>query len=421
MTQSLTSNSVSLAANVGIKDGANLDAFSRLRVSNPVTLFESTFRYDVAPLQYEQLTSSGTIAHDSTDSNALLSISAATGLAALQSYRWIRYQPGKSQMALLTFTMGAAVTNAIKRAGLYSATNSGATVTVQNGIYLEQTSSSLFVCLTNAGSQADQAIAQASWNLDKLDGTGSSGIILDITKSQILVIDLQWLGVGRVRVGFDIGGNIIYVHEFRNANFVTDVYAQTATLPIRFELVSTASATAEFRPICAAVISEGGVESVLGYSFASEWTGTAGNGTRVHIGSIRPFLTFNSIPVRYPIEIQTIETMVTGVNPVIFELCFGATFSAGPTWAGAAFNSYSGAELTTAGGTISTSPIIASAWYNTSSGVSKSSATKSIAELYNLVLNAAGANIALGTMSLYATGIGGTSACRAYINWKELR
>ena len=91
-----------------IKDSANLDAFSRVRVSTPVTLFESTFRYDLAPLQYEQITSSGTITHDATDSNALLSISAATGLAALQSYRWVRYQPGKSQLVLITFTLGTA-------------------------------------------------------------------------------------------------------------------------------------------------------------------------------------------------------------------------------------------------------------------------------------------------------------------------
>lgn len=88
---------------VAIRDGANLDAFSRLRISSPTGIFDSTFRYDLAPLQYEQITSSGTITHDATDSNALLSISAATGLAALQSYRWIRYQPGRSQLVAINW------------------------------------------------------------------------------------------------------------------------------------------------------------------------------------------------------------------------------------------------------------------------------------------------------------------------------
>ena len=65
-----------------IKDSANLDAFSRVRTSTPTILFESTFEYDLAPLKYEQITSSGAIAHDATDSNASLTITAATGLAA---------------------------------------------------------------------------------------------------------------------------------------------------------------------------------------------------------------------------------------------------------------------------------------------------------------------------------------------------
>lgn len=421
MTQSLTQGLV-FGGSVGISDGANLDAFSRLRVSAPVTLFESTFRYDLAPLQYEQITSSGTISHDATDSNALLSISAATGLAAMQSYRWIRYQPGKSQLVLVTFTFGSAAANVTRRAGLFSATNSGATVTVQNGIYLEQTgASTVNLCITNAGTQADEAIAQASWNLDPLNGNGASGLTLDLSKSQILVIDMQWLGVGRVRVGFDIGGKIVYAHEFRHANSVTDVYTQTITLPIRYEITTSSSATADMKPICAAVISEGGQESSLGYTFASEFTGTAGNGTRVHLGSFRPFLTFNSIAVRYPIIITGIDSIVTGANPVIFELVFGATFSAGPTWAGAAYSTYSGAELTTAGGTISTSPIVASAWYNPAAAKAAVGQTKSLELFYPLVLNAAGANFALGTMSLYATGIGGTSACRAMLNWVEVR
>ena len=42
-----------------IKDSANLDAFSRVRTSTPTILFESTFEYDLAPLKYEQITSSG--------------------------------------------------------------------------------------------------------------------------------------------------------------------------------------------------------------------------------------------------------------------------------------------------------------------------------------------------------------------------
>jgi len=407
---------------VSIKDGANLDAFSRLRISSPTGIFDSTFRYDLAPLQYEQITSSGTISHDATDSNALLSISAATGLAALQSYRWIRYQPGRSQLVAITFVMGSAAANVTRRVGLFSATNSGATVTVTNGVYLEQTgASTINICLTNAGTQADQTIAKASWNIDPLDGAGPSGKTLDLSKAQILIIDLQWLGVGRVRVGFDIDGQVFYAHQFLNANSITDTYMQSATLPIRYEITTSASATADMKPICAAVISEGGDEDPHGYEFSAEFTGTAGNGTPVHIGSIRPFVTFNSIQTRYRIIPTSIESIVTGNSPVIFSVVYGATFSAGPTWAGAALSAYSGTEITTAGGTIATSPITARQWYNASSATTKQSGGVDLSDFYPLTLDAAGANRAMGTMSIYATGIGATSACRVAINWKELR
>jgi len=407
---------------VTIIDGANLDSFSRLRISSPETLFESTFRYDLAPLQYEQITSSGTITHDATDSNALLSISAATGLAAMQSYRWIRYQPGKSQLVFVTFVLGAAAANVTRRVGLFSATNAGATVTVQNGIYLEQTgAATVNICLTNSGTQADQAIAQADWNLDKLNGSGASGYTLDLTKAQILVIDAQWLGVGRVRVGFDIGGTVVYAHQFLNANFVTDVYAQTLSLPIRYEISTAANVSADMKPICAAVISEGGTDNILGYDFDAEFTGTAGNGTRVHLGSLRPFTTFNAIPVRYPMRVEHIDALVTGNSPVLFEIVYGATFSAGPTWAGAGFSAYSGAEITTAAGTIATTPIVAESFYVPASATAKQAASLDLSSLYPLTLDAAGVQRALGTVSIYATGIGATSACRVLLGWKEIR
>lgn len=413
---------MSYFSKVAIRDGANLDAFSRVRVSQPASLFESTMLYDLSPLQYEQITSSGTIAYDATNSAADFSISSATGLAAMQSFRWIRYQPGKSQLVILTGLFGAAAANVTRRLGLFNATNSGATVTIGNGIFLEQTgASTVNLRIVNSGTVADQTVAQASWNIDPLTGSGVSGKTLNLETTCILVIDLQWLGMGRVRVGFDIDGEICYAHEFLNANVYTDVYMKTASLPIRAELTTSASASATMSFVCATVISEGGADTTQGYQFATEWSGTAGSGSRVHLGSLRPYTTFNSQAVRYPINITNIHTLVTGVNPVLFEAVYGATFSAGPTWAGAAFSTYSGVEVTTAAGTINTSPIVARAWYTAGGASVKDSTSRGFDALYPLTLDAAGAQRALGTVSFYATGIGGTSACRLALEWDEMR
>ena len=75
---------------------------------------------------------------------------------------------------------------------------------------------------------------------------------------------------------------------------------QQATLPIGMLVTANASAgtkTAYFK--CATVQAEAGALKNRGYVFATpETQATAGNGTRVPLISIRPKLTYNSIPNR---------------------------------------------------------------------------------------------------------------------------
>ena len=409
-----------LQAAIYAADTPSIDAFSRLRVSTPATLFESTFRYDLQTLLYEQITSSGSIAHDAANSCADLSISAATGLAAMQSYQWVRYQPGKSQLVIITFTFGSAAANVTRRIGLFNATNSGATVTIGDGIFLEQTgASTVNLRINNSGTTSDQTIAQASWNLDPLDGNGPSGITLDLSKSQIMVIDFQWLGVGRVRVGFDIDGQIIYAHEFLHANSVTNVYMQSATLPVRAELTTGASATAEMSFICCTVVSEGGVDNVLGYNFSQGASVTAGNGARTYALSLQPKTTFNSIANRSNFTLDSIEVVVTGNSPVLWELCIGQALT------GASFAdvnaTYSGMQVDTAG-TLSGNPaIVAVSGYVAASATSKSSVNRDVSSHYPITLDAAAAVRANGRVTVLVTGQGAASACSVVLNWREIR
>jgi hypothetical protein len=73
-----------------------------------------------------------------------------------------------------------------------------------------------------------------AWNGDKLDGTGASGLTLDLTKPQILWIDFEWLGVGNVRCGFIINGQYIVCHTYQTANVYWNFCLYTtAILPIK--------------------------------------------------------------------------------------------------------------------------------------------------------------------------------------------
>ncbi len=237
--------------------GSTVDAFGRLRVTSPYTLFDSQSRFSADP-QYSYVTATGgTTTYNTNKSSVDLAVTTASGSTVLaQTFRVFPYQPGKGLLTLQTFTMAAAKTNLTQRVGYYSA---------YNGVYLEQGPNGVtFVVRTYTGGSVDNTryVAQANWNGDKLNGTGPSGVTLDLTKTQILWFDFEWLGVGNVRCGFVINGQFVVCHTFQNANIGTSVYMQTAILPLRFEITNTgATASAStLQMICSSVQSEGGYE-----------------------------------------------------------------------------------------------------------------------------------------------------------------
>ncbi len=277
---------------------------------------------------------------------------------------------------------------------------------------------------STSGTPVDNVVNQADWNLDKLDGTGRSGITLDITKAQILFIDFQFLGMGRVRCGFDIDGVIDYVHEFRNANNLDVPYMQSGTLPIQVLLTATNSATTKTSYFkCAAVHSEGGFEEDRAYQLCTPSISlTAGNGTRTHALSIRPKTTYNGIINREDLVLGPIAMLVTGNTPVFFELIIGATFSVAPTWTDV--NTASSAFEYGTGGTFSglaTGAIVIASGYAAASAQTKESITAMITSKYPCSLDRAGNVRANGTYTLVVTGLGGASAMQTSFNFKEIR
>jgi hypothetical protein len=241
--------------------GTNLDAFGRLRVSNPYTLFDSQNRFAKDNQFSETLATSGTATYNANESSVDMATTTASGSSAIrQSLRCMPYQPGKGLLVLCTFVMNAKKENLRQRVGYF---NTG------NGVFLNVagTGSPQFVIRTStSGSPSDaRAVAQEAWNGDKLDGTGPSGLTLDLTKAQILWMDFEWLGVGSVRCGFIIDGQYIVCHTFDNANDNDKVYMTTAILPVRYEIENTgATASAStLTQICSTVISEGGYGQVV--------------------------------------------------------------------------------------------------------------------------------------------------------------
>jgi len=233
-----------------------LDAFGRQRVSQPYTLFDSQNRY-AADNQFDvAVTGTGLTTFLPNEAAVKIEVTGAgAGSVVRQSYRSFPYQPGKGLLVLATFVMdGSQNLNLTQRVGYYNA---------QNGVFFQRIDGTYSFVLRSyvTGSVSDaRTVNQSSWNGDKLDGTGPSGLTLDPSKAQILWMDFEWLGVGSVRCGFIIDGQYIVCHTFENANVITNVYMTTAILPVRYEIVSTAAVAASMKAICCSVVSEGGFE-----------------------------------------------------------------------------------------------------------------------------------------------------------------
>jgi len=232
------------------------DAFGRLRVSEPFTMFDSSHRFDDNDLWATATATSGTAVFNANQGLVDLNVTAASGSSVIrETIKVFAYQPGKSLLVLNTFVMSPAKTGLTQRVGYYGA---------NNGFYLEQAGSSVSFVKRSVvtGSLVNTPVLQANWNGDKLDGSGPSGLTLDLTKAQILWMDLEWLGVGSVRMGFVINGQFIICHTFNHANIIDSTYITTASLPLRYEIFNTAGTTgaSTLKQVCSTVISEGGYE-----------------------------------------------------------------------------------------------------------------------------------------------------------------
>ena len=235
--------------------GANLDAFGRLRVSNPFTLFDGAQRYRDDPFKWDQVdTGAASSTFVTNESSVLMTVLGNGDSSIRQTKSVFAYQPGKSLLTMATFSMTTPTAGLRQRVGLFGA---------QNGVYFEVdgTTVNMVIRKYTSGSVDDttEKIPQSLWNGDKLLGTGPSGITLVVSRAQIFWCDIEWLGVGSVRCGFVIDGQFILCHTFHHANRVgfDRVYMTTATLPVRYELTSTGAA-GTMRAICSTVMSEGG-------------------------------------------------------------------------------------------------------------------------------------------------------------------
>lgn len=264
---------MTLLRNVDIKsqDSASVDAFGRWRVSSPVTLFDSKQILDNQSLFWDdqEVSGSGTTStYTAAKSMTRMGVSANTaGKRVRQTFMRFNYQPGKSNLTLMTAVMSNPGSGIEANVGQHDD---------DNGIFFQAKDGVMYAVIrsSTSGSAVDTKVAQSSWNTDKMDGTGASGVNIDPTKCQILWWDYEWLGVGRVRMGFVVDGAFIICHQFRHANSVSEVYMTTPNLPLRYSIENDGTGAATtLDHICATIITEAASEA-LGFIHYTSTQGT---------------------------------------------------------------------------------------------------------------------------------------------------
>lgn len=239
--------------------GTSVDSFGRLRVGQPHTLFESYNRFGISNTRWNYVTTgTANVSFANTEGCVHMTIGQGnTDSITYETKKVFPYQPGKSLLIMMSTTFAEPKANLTQRLGFYGA---------NNGVYLEQTNNTSYIVLRSQtlGTVSNNTISQSNWNTDTFDGTGPSGLVLDMTKSQIFWSDIEWLGVGSVRTGFIINGQMHIAHVFHHANLDTSTYMTTACLPLRCEILNSGVTTANstMRKICSTVLSEGGYNQV---------------------------------------------------------------------------------------------------------------------------------------------------------------
>jgi hypothetical protein len=326
-----------------------------------------------------------------------------------ESKKVFAYQPGKSLLIMNSFVFETPKNNLRQRVGFFG---------TYNGIYLEQDGLELNFVLRSytSGSIDERRIPRSQWNGHKFDGTDFYQRNLDVTKGNILWIDLEWLGVGDARVGFTIDGTNVTAHTFHNDNIYSTTYMTTAILPVRYEITNTAAtgSSSEMKQICSTVISEGGFEARANIFTKSSPIVTANlidlgaAGTRTPVISVRLKST-NLDAVVAPVMI---DLMTTGNDLIFFEVVVNGTFAGRPVWT--SYGNDSSAETAIGGTTMTGGTVI-------DGGFIYQKGTKSLSdnEIFNYQLGRTLSGVS-DVVTIVATSNAANTKVAGSIGWYEL-
>lgn len=411
-----------MATEVRLADTPELDAFGRLRVSQPVSLFDNMGEYGNDTAYWETLVSGGSVTHVPRQCAVRLStVDETEGYYAYrQTRQYLRYQPGRSLNIETTFVMSPHREGGRVRIGYFDASN---------GVFFERRVNgdlSIVQRSNVTGTPVDTRVDQTHWNVDRMDGLGASGVNLDVTKTQILFIQLQFLGVGRVQVGFVVDGIAYVAHQFLNANDLSTAYMSTGCLPVRGEVVNVAETVTgallgdpvTLDMICTSVSSGGIGANQKQFAAYNAIAGRATSTTILPLISIRAGTLLGgttgggSITNRGHILPKAFELVVASQTHQYLLIQNASLTNA--SWTNVAFNSIADYDVSA---TALTSGIVIDSGYLVASGATRGTGAAELFVVNPLVYT--GLNSVQDTLTLGIRTLTGAGTANGSITWAE--
>lgn len=286
-------------------------------------LFDYSFLgQDNLLLWYQSVTGGGTGVINAATNAIAMTCTTASGDQVIRQSQRVMGQSGVSMIWQATSVMGAIKANVRQRVGAFDS---------NDGYFFEQNGMTLRVVARSSvsGSPVDTAIAQASWNIDKLDGTGASGITLTTANQNTYFVTHN---TNYSKFGIIVNGNAYFCHEIFGANVLTVPNILTINLPIRTEITNTgttASATTLSMRAAAAFASGGTVPFGVNRAVDLGITGKSIHATLTPLISLR----LRSSGVRNVLIPQNFTLVLSSSQAVIFQVIFNGTLT-GASFAG---------------------------------------------------------------------------------------
>ena len=269
----------------------------------------------------------GTSTYDSVKSSTVLATTTASGSSVSRTTnRYHYYLPGSSNLARMSMACGdTGKANNIRRWGVYDDSD---------GIYFELNGTDFQVVIrgSTSGSIVNTPVPRSTWS-DKLDGTGISGMTLDLTKVNNYWADYTFSGAGRVRFGvYEPDGNRLVAGTVNVGNSSPYPLIRTGTLPFRTENINTGAtgSSSELREVVMSMSTESDPKDYTFWRSADMEVYGVTTTTDTHLISLQSISTINGKHNAVQAYPEVLSVVATG-GPVAVTLWQTVSITS-PSW-----------------------------------------------------------------------------------------